>query len=162
MEENAQKAIVYKKQATKLTSKDAQELLQNPQRHLISSIPPFRPSANEIYIISSEDGDNRLNDWLKDGYQWVNRGGDMYPKKDPLMKKKYYNIRIMAGDRAGSSEFQRTSFTLLSDQTLVLVHYTGNEEAYTPRPHELDEEAYPRPHGNQKSDTVSYFTSTLP
>lgn len=102
-------------------------------------------------MISSEGDEKRVNDWSHDGYQWVNKGGDAYPRKEPIMWKKYYNISLKVADKTGSSDFQKTSFKLHSNPTLVLVHYTGNEESYIPRPH-----------GNQKSDTASDFTSTLP
>lgn len=151
MEQGVMTANVYRTQSSKLTSKEALQILQNHDQSLISQIPPWRPKAGEIYLISSGGDDRRKNDWSHDGYQWVNKGGDGYPRKEKILWRKYYSISTMPTDKIGSSEFQRTSFKLVDNHSIVLVHYTGDENVYVPRPH-----------GNKKSDSGDDFVSTCP
>lgn len=151
MEQGVMTAKVYRIQSSKLTSKEALQILQNHDQSLISQIPPWQPKAGEIYLISSGGDDRKKNDWSHDGYQWVNKGGDGYPRKEKILWRKYYNISTMPTDKNGSSEFQRTSFKLVDNHSIVLVHYTGDENVYAPRPH-----------GNKKSDTGDDFVSTCP
>lgn len=72
MEQGVMTANVYRIQSSKLTSKEALQILQNHDQSLISQIPPWRPKAGEIYLISSGGDDRKKNDWSHDGYQWVN------------------------------------------------------------------------------------------
>ena len=150
MEQNTLNAKVYKVQLSKLTSKEALQILKNHDQSPISNIPSVRPKAGEIFFISSGGDERKRNDWSHDGNQWVNKGGDGYPRKDKIMWRKNYNISLMPADKLGSPEFQRTSFMLIESMSLVLVQYTGDKNAYVPRPH-----------GNQKSKTGD-FVSTLP
>lgn len=146
-------ANVYRTQSSKLTSKEALQILQNHDQYdsLILQIPPWRPKAGEIYLISSGGDDRRKNDWSHDGYQWVNKGGDGYPRKEKILWRKYYSISTMPTEKIGSSEFQRTSFKLVDNHSIVLVHYTGDGNVYVPIPH-----------GNKKSDPGDDFVSTCP
>lgn len=130
MEQGVMTAKVYRTQTSELTSKKALQILQNHDQSLISQIPPWRPQAGETYLISSCGDDRRKNDWSHDGYQWVNKGGDGYPRKEKILWRKYYSISTMPTDKIGSSEFQRTSFKLVDNHSIVLVHYTGDAKMY--------------------------------
>lgn len=68
-----------------------------------------------------------------------------------LGRRKYYSISTMPTDKIDSSKFQRTSYKLVDNHSIVLVHYTGDENVYVPRPH-----------GNKKSDPGDDFVSTCP
>jgi hypothetical protein len=47
-----------------------------PDTTKISTIPPIKPKAGELYVINGE----HQNDWACDGYKWVNKG-----RYDPLL-----------------------------------------------------------------------------
>lgn len=40
----------------------------------------------------------------------------------------------MPSDKNGSSELQRTSLKLVDNHSKIIVHYTGDENIYAPRP----------------------------
>lgn len=146
-----QKAILYGINLNKISSKEAIHILQNPKEDLISTIPPVEPKGGEIYLISDEGDEKRRNDWSHDSYQWVNKGGDGYPRQNAIVWRKTYNISTKVADKIGSSGFQRVSFRLTTKSPFVLVHYIGDESIYVPKPH-----------GNQKSNVVRNFISTMP
>lgn len=68
-----------------------------------------------------------------------------------LGRRKYCGGNITALVPCLQKEFQRTSFKLVDNHSIVLVHYTGDENLYVPRPH-----------GNKKSDPGDDFVSTCP
>lgn len=59
MEQGVMTANVYRTQSSKLTSKEALQILQNHDQSLILQILPWRPKAGEIYLISSGGDDRR-------------------------------------------------------------------------------------------------------
>lgn len=146
-----QKAILYGINLNKISSKEAIHILQNPKEDLISTIPPVEPKGGEIYLISDKGDEKRRNDWSHDSYQWVNKGCDGYPRQNAIVWRKTYNISTKVADKIGSSGFQRVSFRLTTKSPFVLVHYIGDESIYVPKPH-----------GNQKSNVVRNFVSTMP
>lgn len=68
-----------------------------------------------------------------------------------LGRRKYCGGNITALVPCLQKEFQRTSFKLVDNHSIVLVHYTGDGNVYVPRPH-----------GNKKSDPGDDFVSTCP
>ena len=67
-----------------------------------------------------------LDDWRCDQYRWVNQGVTKLPRKDPKIRKLYFDSDTPNGP---SKDFQRHAYQLLSDKTLTVIHYLGDESA---------------------------------
>ena len=74
------------------------------------------------------------DDWRCDQYRWINHGVRQLPKKEPRIKKSYFQLST---PRGASAEFSRHAYQLLppTNNNAVLIHYLGNEKAATPYPH---------------------------
>lgn len=64
--------------------KEATHILQNPKEDLISTITLSRTKRSEIYLISDESDEKRINKWSHDSYQWVKKEGMAIPGKMQL------------------------------------------------------------------------------
>ena len=67
-------------------------------------------------------------DWRCDQYRWSNQGVRRLPKKDPRIKKSYFQVDTPNGP---SGEFVKHAYELLppNSNNVVLVHYMGDEKA---------------------------------
>ena len=65
-------------------------------------------------------------DWRCDQYRWDNQGVARLPRKNPKVRKLYFNADTPTGS---TKEFQRHAYQLLDDKSLTLVHYIGDEGA---------------------------------
>lgn len=59
---------------------------------------PVEPKGGEIYLISDEGNEKQRNDWSHDSTQWVNKGGDGYPRQNAIVLRKSYNISTKVAD----------------------------------------------------------------
>jgi len=68
------------------------------------------------------------DDWRSDQYRWISQGVRGLPKKDPLLRKSYFQLHTPEGP---SKEFTRNAYQLLhpGSSELTLIHYVGNENA---------------------------------
>ena len=66
------------------------------------------------------------DDWRSDQYRWYNSGVRSLPKKNPKVKKSYFQLHTPEGP---SNEFVKHAYQLLTDSTkgAVLIHYMGDE-----------------------------------
>ncbi|XP_063408167.1 uncharacterized protein LOC134691530 [Mytilus trossulus] len=99
-----------------------------------------KPKANEVYVIRCENSD----DWKCDQYPWIQYGLKKVTIGSAVLEKKYFKIKQpgsisqQSGKRSrpvGSLEFRRTAFYFEDKKNLVLVHYEGDENVYTPLIH---------------------------
>lgn len=68
-----------------------------------------------------------LEDWRCDQHRWINQGVRKIPRKDPVLKKSYFQ---MLTNKGPSADFSRHSYELMDKaDSVVLVHYLGNERA---------------------------------
>jgi len=67
-----------------------------------------------------------LDDWRCDQYRWVNQGVTKLPRKDPKIRKLYFDSDT---PNDPSKDFQRHAYQLLSEKTLTVIHYQGDESA---------------------------------
>jgi hypothetical protein len=74
-ESNVPDSIVYSSSKDNITYEEALEMLMKPDLKKVSTKPPVRPEADEMYIISDEGNASRAHDWSCDGYSWSNRNG---------------------------------------------------------------------------------------
>ena len=65
-------------------------------------------------------------DWRCDQYRLDNQGVARLPRKNPKVRKLYFNADTPTGS---SKEFQRRTYQLLEDKSLTLVQYIGGEGA---------------------------------
>ena len=87
-------------------------------------------------------------DWRCDQYRWDNQGVARLPRKNPKVRKLYFNADTPTGS---TKEFQRHAYQLLDDKSLTLVHYIGDEGA-----------AKEFPHRGAKQQTDKPFVRTCP
>ncbi|CAC5387653.1 unnamed protein product [Mytilus coruscus] len=123
-----------------LNHNDIVSILSNPETSCISDMPPAKPKANEVYLIRCENSD----DWKCDQYPWIQYGLKKVTIGSAVLEKKYFKIKQpgsiseQSGKRSrpvGSLEFRRTAFYFEDKKNLVLVHYEGDENVYTPLTH---------------------------
>jgi hypothetical protein len=110
-----------------------------PDTTKISTIPPIKPKAGELYVINGE----HQNDWACDGYKWVNKGRYDLLNNNPIVFVRCYNISRHLNDNKGSDDFKRCLY-YTQNSSLKLVHYIGGETAYIPQPHGNDKSENPR------------------
>ena len=89
-----------------------------------------------------------IDDWRVDKYRWINQGVTRLPRKNPSLKKHYFAADTPQG---ASKNFQRHAYQLLSDKSITLIHYVGDEKVAVDFCHRST-----RQHSNQA------FTRTLP
>ena len=89
-----------------------------------------------------------IDDWRCDQYRWINQGVAKLPRRDPCLKKMYFDVDTPNGS---SKEFQKHCYQLLNDPTLTLIHYLGDDKV-----------AVEFPHGNAKRDDGRNFVRTCP
>ena len=65
------------------------------------------------------------DDWLSDQYRWINQGVHSLPKKEPLLKKSYFQLCTPDGP---SKEFTRHAYQLLSANSSDLTSMITDEE----------------------------------
>ena len=65
-----------------------------------------------------------LDDWRCDSYRWINQGVTKLPRKEPTLKKMYFDCDTPNGP---SKDFQRQAYQLIGDRKYTLIHYLGDE-----------------------------------
>ena len=88
-----------------------------------------------------------VDDWRCDQYRWINQGVTKLPRKNPKLRKLYFDTDTPSGPSKG---FQRHGYQLLGNNSVTLVHYLGDEKA-----------AVDFAHRNAKSNSKN-FTRTCP
>ena len=89
-----------------------------------------------------------IDDWRCDQYRWVNNAVRKLPKRQPVVKKTYFQADTPKGP---CSEFVKHSYELIPSNGYVLIHYFGNERA-----------ACEFTHGNSKQHMERKYTRTCP
>lgn len=131
--------IVYSHSKGVITYEDALEMLNNPDLTRVSTKPPVRPKADEIYLISDEGEKSKANDWSCDGYSWSNRNGHSKEMEGIIVWRQTYHIK--RSNKTPDATFQRRLYQVKNAESRYrLIHYTGDSSAYSPRSH-----------GNQKN-----------
>ena len=99
-------------------------------------------SVTYITIIS-------LVDWHSDQYRWSNQGVHLLPKKNPNIKKSYFQIDTTEGP---TNKFIKHAYQLInSTRNAVLIHHLG-EDGY----------ATDFPHGNSRGESQRPHSRTCP
>ena len=68
-----------------------------------------------------------LEDWRCDQHRWINQGVKKLPRKDPLLKKSYFQTITSTGP---SNAFTRHAYQKVNESEVngvILVHYMGDE-----------------------------------
>lgn len=73
-----------------------------------------------------------VDDWKCDQYRWVNQGVTKLPRAKPVLRKMYFSLDSPEGP---SQEFQRYAYQLLSNMSVTLIQYLGDEKAVIHFPH---------------------------
>lgn len=88
------------------------------------------------------------DDWRCDQYTWVNNGVKKMPKREPVVRKTYFQLDTPSGP---SSEFVKHSYELMPSNGYVFIHYLGNEKV-----------ACDFAHRNSKHHMTRKYTRTCP
>ena len=62
------------------------------------------------------------DDWRCDQYRWVNNGVTGLPKREPIVKKHYFQLDTLQGS---SKDFTRSAYTLYGNNTKVRINYNN-------------------------------------
>ena len=116
--------VLYTIRRDYLKPADVFAILDKPDTTKISTMPPIKPKAGELYVIN---GDHQ-NDWACDGHKWVNKGRYGLPKNNPIVFVRCYIISRHLNENKGSADFKRR-FYYAHNSSLKLVHYVGDETA---------------------------------
>ena len=117
-------AVLYTIRRDYLKPADVFAILDKPDTTKISTMPPIKPKAGELYVIN---GDHQ-NDWACDSHKWVNQGRYGLPKNNPIVFVRCYIISRHLNDNKGSDDFKRRLY-YAQNSSLKLVHYVGDETA---------------------------------
>ena len=84
-----------------------------------------------------------IDDWRCDQYRWRCEGVHKLPKRNPRLKKMYFNIETPNGP---SKKFQRQAYQLVDQTKYTLVHYLGDSGVFEGLPHRGMKEGEGREH----------------
>ena len=96
-------AVVYSVSKEELSPADVSSLLKNIDVSKISNVVPQKPLGDEVYAYRYGDI-KTADDWVADGYRWVNNGTDRLPKRDPVVYKRKFKAWTPDG---GTTAFKR-------------------------------------------------------
>jgi hypothetical protein len=93
--------------------------------------------------------EEKSKNFVADGMRWINQGIKVLQKREPKVRKRYYQ-RLIKGKKV---KFCRYSHELLGDKRgYVLIHYLGKD----------DFGAQEMPHGNMRKKCEREFFRTTP
>ncbi|XP_046369435.2 uncharacterized protein LOC124144190 [Haliotis rufescens] len=102
---------------------DLLEIVANPDLQRVSTKPPYRPKAGEVYVYHHEQTYMDKKTWVYDGYRWRNNGKKKYPKPSPLFEKVYFTIDCADAD---SVDFRRCVYIPINKELkYMVVQYFG-------------------------------------
>ena len=92
-----------------------------------------------------------LDDWRSDQYRWSNQGVHLLPKKNPTVRKSYFQIDTPEGptDKFIKHAYQLVNATGFS-KDVVWIHYLGD-----------DSYAIDFPHGNSSGEAQGPHSRTI-
>ena len=145
------KPVVFKILNEKLNWQDALNIINecNSGQHsdLISKTQPVLARGGELYVVDLEALPHR-KDCRYDKYLWMNCVTRKYPKKNPIMNKHVFKIRLP--NSQFSDAFQRHIYQFIeASARYCVIHYIGHESVFQPLAH-----------GNSKTGAV--FNRTCP
>ncbi|XP_067663795.1 uncharacterized protein [Haliotis asinina] len=112
----------FKEQPFK-SPEDLLEIVANPDLQRVSTKPPYRPKAGEVYVYHHEQTYMDKKTWVYDGYRWRNNGKKKYPKPSPMFEKVYFTIDCADAD---SVDFRRCVYIPLNKELkYMVVQYFG-------------------------------------
>lgn len=129
-EENCQATnACYKTQHDQnILLKVAIDILEKYEEFETDTVPMY-PEPGNAYVFNKKT----VGEKWTDGYEWRNNGSNLQPKRDPKIKKVFYNIRT-ASYPSGNHGFQRSIYYMLDKPNVILVHYMGDSSVYTATP----------------------------
>ncbi|ELT95607.1 hypothetical protein CAPTEDRAFT_210535 [Capitella teleta] len=117
-----QKAVVYAHRDTLLSNKEAHTLLISIDPSKFSTASPVRPAHGEIFAFRSESTVN--NDWVYDGYDWIDRGIQQIKVGNTFLVKMVFLLRTSPHKERGPN-FVKHAYFALNNPLNVLLHYLG-------------------------------------
>ena len=90
------------------------------------------------------------DDWVADGYRWINCGTDKLPRNRPcpvITKRKFKAY----SEDGGSLLFKRIAYSTVASPKHILVHYIGDESVACFAPHANSKRADARPFETKRS-----------
>ena len=103
--------------------------LKEPDHARVSTTPPFQPKASEVYVLSLDE--HTRNDWWCDGYTWKATAWHTSLSGERSKVNKVLSLPLKRRWTAKLPVHE--AWIQFSSQSLdfVIVHYIGNEQAYS-------------------------------
>jgi len=139
-------AMVYSFSTSELTVSAALLLLSNVDDSKISVEISKKALGGQLFLYGYQNCETK-DDWVADGYRWINNGTDRLPNKDPVIYKRKFKAWNPEG---GNLAFKRVAFTHINDPKYILVQYIGDSSS-----------CVDAAHGNQKKP-AAHFRRTAP
>ncbi|KAM9425523.1 zinc finger MYM-type protein 1-like [Pholidichthys leucotaenia] len=110
----------------RLSPSEAQKILHDST--ILPSGVPFRRDGGEVFVI--EPDYQTKDSWRRaDGYEWHNNGTARIPRKNPVVIKTYFYIKLPQGP---SRDFTKAVYTLIPPGKRVIIHYLGDSALAVP------------------------------
>ena len=74
----------------------------------------------------------KTDDWKSDQIRWKTDAVHLLPKKNPVLRKRYY---ILDTENGPSKDFKKHVYQLLDSKHITIIHYIGDHSAISKFPH---------------------------
>ena len=134
----------------RLEFEEVLQILTNPCEAKMIDKPPVNPRPGDLYLYRGTE--HTINDWKCDRLCWVNDGNKKLPRKNPIIRKSYFNAKVVGENNTvmTSKSFKREASSLIDNPHHTLIQYMGTP----PQNSNV-------PHGNSK-DTRKSYVRTAP
>ena len=132
-----------------MTTEECIAIIQQTEEDMCITVPPVKPRNGEVFVYSFGADTIRYKDWVADGLSWENQGTHNVPKRNPVLRKRYFK-RLISRNKVN---FVKCAVELIAPGTnRVLIHYLGED----------DQVVHETPHGNRTINTCREHKRTMP
>jgi hypothetical protein len=115
-------ANVYSVCESELTVPQALAIVNNVDTEKVSTRVTQKPLGSQVFVYSLENSVTK-DDWLADGYRWINNGTARLPIREATVLKRKFKAWTPDG---GTTDFKRLAYSSLLDSTHIVVQYVGD------------------------------------
>jgi len=115
--------LVYMTKNGVLSTKEVEQILNQPDRSRVCNLGPTNPQNGEIYVYENSSDKNSFLSQKLDGICWKHLGTRNVPKNKPPLIKTYYQEQV---DNRRVNWYRHVYRLSKNDkESLKLVHYFG-------------------------------------
>lgn len=111
--------IVYKHSDDVLSWTEAKKILDDPDTACVTTVPPYKPKAGEVYVFSTVGDEKKIDDWKADQYMWINYGGYGCPKSQNSFWTKLFKFSTGVQDKTAVKNFREKHLCIETD---LIIH----------------------------------------